>query len=209
MKTFALLLVSALILWGVIYNVFQPEAPAFSSVIIYPDARPLPEFELTDHNNHSFKKLQLQGKWSLMFFGYTSCPDVCPTTMTALAQVANTLSPETLKQLQFVFVSIDPERDSIEQLAEYVPFFHQDFIGVSGDLKQLTKLAMNLGAMFIKVPVDDPTDVESANNYTMSHSGSLFVIDPRGRRHGIFTMTTGAIDIASISQDLDTIIRYK
>ncbi|MCP3673338.1 MAG: SCO family protein [Gammaproteobacteria bacterium] len=209
MKTIALLLASALILWGVIYNVFQPKPPAFSSVIIYPNAKPLPEFELTDHNNNSFKKLQLQGKWSLMFFGYTSCPDICPTTMTALTQVANTLPPEILKQLQFVFVSIDPERDSIEQLADYVPFFHQDFIGITGDLKQLTKLAMNLGAMFIKVPVEDLADKESVNNYSMSHSGSLFVIDPRGRRHGIFTMTTGAIDTTSITQDLDIIIRYK
>ena len=209
MKIFALLLASALILWGVIYSVFQPEPPAFSSVIIYPNAKALPEFELTDHKNKSFKKLQLQGKWSLMFFGYTSCPDVCPTTMSALTEVANKLPPEIIKQLQFVFVSIDPERDSIEQLAEYVPFFHQDFIGITGDLKQLTKLAMNLGAMFIKVPVDDPSDKDSADNYSMSHSGSLFVIDPRGRRHGIFTMTTGAINIDSITQDLDTIIRFK
>ncbi len=163
MKIFALLLASFLILWGNIYNVFQPELPAFSSVIIYPNAKPLPEFELTDHKKSSFKKLQLQGKWSLMFFGYTSCLDVCPTTMKALTQVANTLPPEILKQLQFVFVSIDSKRDSIEQLAEYVPFFHQDFIGITGDLKQLTKLAMSLGAM----------------------------------------------DITSITQDLDTIIRYK
>lgn len=201
MKVFALLLTTAFILWAVIYSVFQPQPPAFTSAIIYPKAKVLPEFELTDHQNKSFKKLQLQGKWSVMFFGYTSCPDICPTTMAALTQVANTLPPETVKQLQFVFVSIDPERDSIEQLAEYMPFYHPDFIGITGKIEQLEKIAKSLGAMFIKVPSED-------SNYEMSHSGSLFVIDPKGRRHGIFTMTSGAFNIESITQDLDTIIRF-
>lgn len=201
MKKIALLVSAAVILWGVMYIVSQPEPPALSSAIIYPKAKILPDFELTDHQNNSFKNIQLQDKWTVMFFGFTSCPDICPTTMSALTQVANTLPPEIIEQLQFVFVSIDPERDSIEQLSKYMPFYHPDFIGITGEIEQLTVLSMSLGAMFVKVP----SETES---YTMSHTSRLFIIDPLGQRYGIFSMSTGAIDIASITQDLDTIIRF-
>ena len=98
-----------------------------------------------------------------------------------------------------MFVSVDPERDTPERLAEYIPFYHPDFIALTGDDKQLQQFSLSLGAVYMKIPTED--------SYTMSHSSTLFIIDPKGQRYGIFSKSgTGAIDILAITQDLETII---
>jgi len=201
MKIIIALFSIGLIIAGIFFNNYLQKPPPLVTTTLYPEAKALPQFELIDHHNQAFNNQQLMGKWSIVFFGYTSCPDVCPTTLAALAQVANSLEPDILNQVQFIFVSVDPERDSVEHLAQYIPFYHTDFIGLTGADEQLQKFSMSLGAVYIKVPADD--------NYAISHSSTLFIIDPMGRRHGIFSRSTaGAIDVELIAKDLDTIVRF-
>ncbi len=176
---------------------------ALKTTIIYPKPRTLPQFKLVDHKGQPFSNTQLTGKWSVMFFGYTHCPDICPTTITALAKVAEKLAPEIREHVQFVFISIDPERDTADLLADYMAFFRPDFLAATGDEQQLQQLTMSLGAMYMKVPGE--------NSYSMSHSNSLFIINPQGQRHGIITNNTGSqntgiIDVSSTADDLNTIV---
>ncbi len=176
---------------------------ALKTTIIYPKPRTLPQFKLVDQKDQPFSNTQLTGKWSVMFFGYTHCPDICPTTITALAKVAEKLTPEIREHVQFVFISIDPERDTADLLADYMAFFRPDFLAATGDEQQLQQLTMSLGAMYMKVPGE--------NSYSMSHSNSLFIINPQGQRHGIITnnigsQNTGIIDVSSTADDLNTIV---
>ncbi len=173
------------------------------TTIIYPKPRTLPLFKLVDHKGQPFSNIQLTGKWSVMFFGYTHCPDICPTTITALAKVADKLTPEIREQIQFVFISIDPERDTTDLLADYISFFRADFLAATGNEQQLQQLTMSLGAMYMKVPDE--------NSYSMSHSNRLFIINPQGQRFGIIdnstgSQNTGIIDISSTADDLNTIV---
>ncbi|MCP4414081.1 MAG: SCO family protein [Gammaproteobacteria bacterium] len=176
---------------------------ALKTTFIYPKPRTLPLFKLVDHKGQAFSNTQLTGKWSVMFFGYTHCPDICPTTITALAKVAEKLTPKIRKHVQFVFISIDPERDTTDLLADYMAFFRTDFLAATGDEQQLQQLTMSLGAMYMKVPGE--------NSYSMSHSNSLFIINLQGQRHGIIanntgSQNTGIIDVSSTADDLNTIV---
>lgn len=195
MKIILPLLISILVA-VFIYN--QPQPPLLTTMV-YPDAKLLADFELVDHHQQSFTNQQLMGKWSVLFFGFTYCPDICPTTMSMLSQIAKKLDPEILQQLQFVFVSVDPERDTLERLAQYISFYHPDFIAVTGDQQQLHPFALSLGAMYMKVPTE--------NTYTISHSGTLFIVNPKGQRFGIFSKSAnGTFDAVAMTQDLTTII---
>jgi len=186
---------------------------SLKTTIVYPKPRTLPLFKLLDSKGQPFSNEQLTGKWSVMFFGYTHCPDICPTTIAALARVADKLAPEISKQVQFIFISIDPERDSSALLHDYMSFFRPDFLAATGDEQQLQQLTMSLGAMYMKVPTE--------NGYNMSHSSSLFIINPQGQRHGIIStgtsstgtsstgtgsQITGIIDVSSTADDLNAII---
>jgi protein SCO1/2 len=199
MKTLSIILLCAVLSGGIFYKFFLTTEQILVTTLVYPKAKLLPNFDLIDHNAKSFTQQQLKGQWSVVFFGFTYCPDVCPTTLAALSQIANKLSPETMSQLQFVLVSVDPERDTPERLAQYIPFYHPDFIALTGGEKQLQQFSLSLGAVYIKVPTEE--------SYTMSHSSTIFIIDPKGQRYGIFSKSnSGAIDVESITQDLETII---
>jgi len=174
-----------------------------AATILYPEPKLLPDFTLVDHNNQPFSNNQLIGKWSVIFFGYTFCPDICPTTLAVLSRIAKNLQPETLQKIQFIFISIDPKRDSPGRLSEYMPFYHSDFIGVTGSNKQLLTLSRSLGAMYMKATAKK----DSTTDYMMSHTGSLFIVDPQGRRGAIIPKTTGIFDVKAITQDLETIIK--
>ena len=96
-------IVAVMIASAFIYKVYQDQAPELLTSIVYPKAKQLPSFELTDQRGQPFTNQQLEGKWTVLFFGYTFCPDICPTTMLALSQVANQLAPEIKNQTQFIF----------------------------------------------------------------------------------------------------------
>ncbi len=143
-----------------------------------PIPRRFSDFELIDQHGESFTRDNLEGKWTLIFFGFTHCPDICPTTMSVLGKMYTGLKPEEQENMQVVLVSLDPERDTPEVLSKYVPYFHQDFIGATANQYVLLKLATELNVAYSKVPLGDGED------YTIDHSGNVILINPYGHFHG-------------------------
>jgi protein SCO1/2 len=130
-------------------------------------------FELTDHNGKHRSLADFKGKVVVMFFGYTQCPDVCPTTMADMATVMKQLGPQADK-VQVLFVTIDPERDTQALLASYVPAFDPRFLGLYGDKAATEKVAQDFKVFYQKVPGEKP------DSYTMDHTAGSFVFDPQG-----------------------------
>lgn len=197
----AVLAFVAMVVGSFTYKVFQTSA-ANIQALIYPTPKTLPAFELTAQDNTAFSQNQFVGKWSFVFFGYTFCPDICPTTLSDLSAIANDLPADVSAKSQFVFVSVDPERDTVERMEGYVSFYHPDFIGVTGAADQIKTLSMSVGAVYMKVPMGD--------TYQMQHSGRIFIIDPLGRRFGIFAeneQNPTVLDTETIRNDLIKIVR--
>lgn len=133
----------------------------------------IPEFSLTDHRGQTFTDKDLQGRWSFLFFGYTHCPDVCPTALATLNQVDKLLHNKTAVRPQTVFISVDPERDKIDHLAEYVSYFNPGFLGVTGAETQIQALSRPLGIAFWRAPEQDNTA-----DYLIDHSASILLVNP-------------------------------
>ena len=144
----------------------------------FPTAREIAPFSLVDHNNAVFDNSVLRDRWSFVFFGYTNCPDVCPTTLSVLNSVAQKLG-DLDEDIRFVFLSVDPERDTPEVIGQYVANFGADTIGVTGELSELRKLTDGLGIFFEKSGADE-------ENYSVAHSAVVLLIDPDGRFHSLF-----------------------
>lgn len=162
--------------WG--YRQLNPPQPLQLEQFERP--RPVPAVALVDHRGQPFGREQLLGHWTLLFAGYSYCPDICPTTLAQLAGLYPQLQVD-LPQLQVVMLSVDPERDSPARLASYVPAFHPQFVGVSGPHPQLLQLTRAIGLVYAMV--DDPA---GSDRYLIDHSASLVVIDPLGRAVGRF-----------------------
>lgn len=142
---------------------------------------PVRPFKLVDQNKHPFDNNSLKGIWTLMFFGYTHCPDVCPTTLTELDNAASRLKNQTnaKHKLQYVFVSIDPKRDTPELLGDYVSYFGAKFIAVTGEHEQLKQLANPLGIHY-------KIGIGFNKEYLVEHSSAMLLIDPEGRYYARF-----------------------
>ena len=139
-------------------------------------------FALTDHTGKPRTLADFKGKVVVVFFGYTQCPDVCPTTMAEMASVMQKLGPRA-DQVQVLFITLDPERDTQQLLASYVPAFDKRFIGLRGTPEQTAKTAKEFKVFYAKVPGSDP------NSYTIDHTAGSYVFDRDGRlrlfiRHG-------------------------
>jgi len=149
---------------------------------LFPDPKPLTAFAFTDHENRVFDLSRLKGKWSFLFFGYTHCPDICPTTLATLARAHESIAKSTAgaKDVQFVFISVDPNRDTAGKLGQYVTYFDTSFLGVTGDDAQLGKLAAQLGAAY-QLAV-----TPGVENYPVYHTAAVFLVDPRARYHAVF-----------------------
>jgi protein SCO1/2 len=149
---------------------------------LFSDPKPLTAFALTDDEHRVFDLESLKGKWSFLFFGFTHCPDVCPTTLAELAHARDRIVKNAAgaEPVQFVFVSVDPNRDTVGKLGQYVRYFDASFVGVTGDNAQIANLAGQLGA-FYEVAV-----TPGAENYSVSHSAAVFLLDPRARQHAVF-----------------------
>ena len=149
-------------------------------VFIYENPRIIKPFSLIDHHGKPFTNERLQKKWTLMFFGYTSCPDVCPTTMAMLKQMVEGIKDKNIQaSTQVLMVTVDPARDTVDKMAVYVPYFNKDFTGITGDFLKIHAFATNLGAPFQKVP-------NGGDNYSVDHSGYIFLVNPRGDAQGFF-----------------------
>ncbi|MDP9109221.1 MAG: SCO family protein [Pseudomonadota bacterium] len=132
------------------------------------------DFALTDHNGKPRTLADFRGKLVLIFFGYTQCPDVCPTTMTELSQVMKQLGPQA-DQVQVLFVTLDPARDTQALLAKYVPAFDPRFLGLRGDQAATEKVAKEFKIFFQKVPG------KSDDSYTIDHTAGSYVFDKAGQ----------------------------
>ncbi len=151
--------------------------------------RPLPEFELLSHSGQAFRKENLIGNWSFLFFGFTHCPDICPTTLAVLNHVVDGIADQGKRQPQVIFISVDPMRDGIDQLAEYVPYFNREFVGLTGEPASIQNLTRHLGVAvrysFAEQVV--PGQEDEQQDYSVDHSTALFLIDPDGRLSGVFS----------------------
>lgn len=148
-----------------------------AGIVLLPQGRDMPELTLTNQDGESVSLQQLEGQWNLLFFGYTFCPDICPATLAELRQLRGMLSEETRQRMQPILVSVDPQRDTPEQLKTYLDYFDAGFIGLTGPLDNIQTLANAAGVPFI------PGDT-SKENYTVDHGGNLALIGPDGRLRG-------------------------
>jgi protein SCO1/2 len=180
-----LLIFIGIVVAGFVYRVSQPRVMTdnelrLNGAYMFETPRALPPFELIDHHGEVFDKERLLGQWTLIFFGFTHCPDICPTTMSLLSRFMEELDglPEQA-DTRVVMVTVDPARDDVAQLSKYVPYFNPDFIGVTGAFMDIHRFATALNTPFRKVP-------GQGENYQVDHSANLVLINPRGDYQGFF-----------------------
>jgi protein SCO1/2 len=136
------------------------------------------DFKLTDGNGRSFQLDQLRGKLVLLTFGFTHCPNICPTTLGNLAALYRDLSSSAKARTQVVFVTVDPERDTPKVMKDYMPEFNDHFIGLTGSAEQIRKTAKAYGVVYERQPL---VGADETNSYTINHSAYLYVIGPKGK----------------------------
>lgn len=180
-----------LILGAILYQVLGPNAAAptkartaptqLQAMLVEPP-QAVADFVLKDQAGADFTQAQFQGHWTLMFFGYTYCPDICPTTLAALAAMKQALSdsPQLLAKTRFVMVSLDPKRDTPQKLGPYIRYFDPDFSAITGERTMLDSLSASLN-----IPYALEGDVNS-DNYLVNHSATIVLIGPEGRLRARF-----------------------
>jgi len=151
----------------------------------YQQAREIKAFQLTDHLGETFDNESLSGQWSWVFFGYTSCPDVCPTTLQEMNFIYDELTA-IASNSQVLLVSVDPKRDTQEKLASYIGYFNPEFKALYGDHGVLFPFARNLGLMYAITETESDKPNESPTSYLVDHSASLVLINPAGKVEAIF-----------------------
>lgn len=176
------LVIAAVLSLAVGFTVFKSlSSEEFAeTTFVYQPERILKPFELVDHKNRPFDNQALNGKWSLAFLGYLSCPDVCPMTMAKLSRALPELKSLTQNNVQVLFVSVDPKRDTSENIDQYVNYFSSDIVGLRAEHKALFPFVRNLGLMY-SIP-----NQETLDEYYVDHSGSIILINPEGKIAAIF-----------------------
>jgi protein SCO1/2 len=159
--------------------------------------RALPGVELVDEHGAPFRSADFAGHWSFLYFGYTYCPDVCPLTLVELAALRQQLAAASLEApSEFFLVSVDPKRDTPARLREYVAYFDPELRGLTGPADELAALAQATETLY-EVP-----DEGEGDNYLVSHSSNVVLLDPTGRVHAVFTPphdpTTLATDFVKV-----------
>jgi protein SCO1 len=160
------------------------------------EPRPIAAFHLSDQHGRDFTHEQLRGNWTVLFAGFTHCPDICPSTLALLASVQKRADISS-DRLHTVFVSVDPERDTPEHLAEYIGYFNPEWTGLTGQKTELDRLLDSLELAYVRVPTGN-------GEYTMDHSTALVLIDPEGDMRGYFP---APLDPAALAGDLGRIAR--
>jgi len=162
---------------------------------VLPQARSISAFELIDQQGHAFTNQQLLGHWSLVFFGFTNCSMICPTTMAELNQTYQLLQKNHIDQPQVIMVSVDPERDSVAKMRDYVTAFNKNFIGLTGEKSVIEKLTRQMGVVYMKVE----------SNNSIDHSGTVMLINPQGKLQAFFSMPH---DAKKMAKDFVTIKQH-
>ena len=155
------------------------------------------EFELKDQGDQLYSKNDLKNQWTILFFGYTNCPDVCPTTIFKLGQIKQQISKELPNvNLQILFITLDPARDSTERLREYLGFFNASMIGLTGDISKIVELTSNLSVFFQRINKED--------GYDFNHTASIFLMNPNAQLKASFSP---ASSIDMLNEDIQTVIK--
>jgi len=171
--------------------------PSLHTATVLPMPAELPEFSLLDQNGNAFGQEAFVGEWNLVFFGFTHCPDICPLTLQLLTSARQALSDAGHESLpRVVFVSVDPERDTPDVIGQYVGYFGDDIVAVTGELDELRKLTSGLGIFFQKSSL-------TSDDYSVDHSSAVLVINPQGRFHALFSAPH---EIGSFINDLPIIM---
>ena len=209
-----ILTVMAVLVLAVFQRILEPrvlskEELLLNNAVIFSKPRLVKEFKLVNEQGEVVEKKDLQDQWTLLFFGFTHCPDICPMTLFQLNQVVEKLDPDIREQVEVGMVSLDPARDTQEKLQQYVKSFNPDFFALSGEFLDILKFSRNVNVAFSKVPLKAPSDnranavgeaardkeeVESAaganpaadDNYTIDHTGNIVLLNPYGDYHGFF-----------------------
>ena len=172
-------------------------APALQAVKLFDQPRELPAFSLQQSDGTPLVPGELKGHWTVVFLGFTHCPDVCPTTLAELAQAQKQWAdlPDPVRP-RVLFVSVDPERDTPDRIGEYAHAFHRDTLAATADIPALEAFARSLSLVFMKVP---PAQGAPANQYSVDHSAAMAVLDPQGRMAGVIQPP---LDPKAIAADL-------
>ncbi len=157
--------------------------PQTDAVRLFPQSRELPAFSLQQSDRTQLVPGELKGHWTVVFLGFTHCPDICPTTLAELAQAQKQWQalPDSTRP-RVLFVSVDPERDSPDRIGEYAHAFHRDTLAATADIPALEAFARSLSLVFMKAP---PAAGAPADQYNVDHSAALAVLDPQGRMAGV------------------------
>ena len=151
--------------------------------LLWPDPISIEPFAVLDQHGNPFTEGGLRGKWSLLFFGYTHCPDVCPLTLSVIKQAYEQLAQSgKADDVQVLFATVDPERDTPEKISGYLAYFNPDFIGLSGTAEQIQNLARRIGVVYMRGGTED-----TAGGYLVDHTAAVFLIDPTGRLLSIYS----------------------
>ncbi|MCC5887763.1 MAG: SCO family protein [Gammaproteobacteria bacterium] len=169
----------------------QNDALTLASGTVLAQRTSVAEFNLVDQAGQPFTRRELEDRWSLLFSGFTHCPDICPTTLALMARLEQRLQ-EAGTPLQLVFLSVDPQRDTPEQMAEYLGYFSPGLRGATGNSEDIRALSESLGLAYVRVP-------GGGRHYNVDHASALVLIDPEARLAGYFRPP---LDLDALARDL-------
>ena len=180
-----------LVIFGFIWRMNQPVIMSvqdlrINGAIVLNTPRKFSDFDLIDHRGDAFTLERLKGQWSMIFFGFTNCPDVCPTTLATLNETYSKLKDSEKENLQVIMVSLDPERDTVDKLGQYMPYFNTDFVGVTGNKHFIKRFTTEINIAYNQVPL-------GGDDYTVDHSSQIVLVNPNGHYHGFFKSPHSAI----------------
>lgn len=205
--TFILSLVVVLVTGNFLYYGYQKWQTMITPINVHGTIVKKPKnvtnFSLTSSDGENFDDSKLLGQWSMLFFGYTRCPDICPTTLNTLSGMYKQLNslPQN-KKPRVIFVSIDPEHDTSNQANKYSKYFNNNFIGLSGKRNQINQLSKSLGVVAQKVDLKNSDGDEQA--YVYDHSSTLYIINPKGQLQAILTAPHKSDNLATDYKNIVT-----
>lgn len=178
----------------------EPTLPQTERATVLAEARALPSLDLVDQDGHALGADFFKDHWTLVFFGFTSCPDICPTTLVALAQATRALADLPPRERpRVLFVTVDPERDDPARLSAYVRFYDPTFLGATGKPQAIAATASAFGVPYAKVALPD-------GGYTMDHGSGLFIVGPSG---GIVAYSSAPHEAATIARDYRKVVAFE
>jgi protein SCO1/2 len=183
---------------GFILTRTEPPMPALERAMLFEASRPLPAIALQDQSERAFDLGRMSGHWTLLFFGFTNCPDVCPTTLATLAEARRQLADLPRDEIpEVVLATVDPARDTPAALARYVAHFDPSFTGITGSPESIGAFTRDLGVV---VMIGEPA---ADGSYTVDHSAAIFLIDPAAAFTALFSTPH---DAATIARDYRRIV---